>query len=69
MKEKRFATEAELCAAFVAWVARENPDIRCFAEWCGWDILVVFPEGWQLGIQAKLRLNAEVITQATLTFK
>jgi hypothetical protein len=64
MKPKAFATEADLCAAFLAWVAREHPEIRAYAEWAGWDILLVYPEGWQIGVQAKLRLNAEVLGQA-----
>lgn len=60
----KFKTEADLCAAFLAWVQRQRPDIAAYAEWAGWDILLVYPEGWQIGIQAKLRLNAEVIGQA-----
>lgn len=63
MKAKPFATEAELCAAFIAWVGK-HPKVQCYAEWGGWDILLVFANGQQLGIQAKLRLNAEVILQA-----
>jgi hypothetical protein len=57
-----FKTEAELCAAFIAWATGHG--VRCFAEWAGWDVLAVFPDGRQLGIQAKLRLNAHVILQA-----
>ena len=64
MKSKPFASEADLCAAFLAWAARTAPGVACYAEWAGWDILLVYPEGFQLGIQAKLRLNAEVIGQA-----
>lgn len=64
MKARAFATEAALCAAFIAWAAKQHPGVRVFAEWAGWDILLVLPEGWQVGIQAKLRLNAEVIGQA-----
>lgn len=64
MKPKPFATEADLCAAFIAWASRRHPDVRCYAEWAGWDILVALPSGWQIGVQAKLRLNAEVIGQA-----
>lgn len=63
MKEPAFKTEAALCAAFIAW-AGQHDGVRCFAEWAGWDILVALPDGLQLGIQAKLRLNAEVIGQA-----
>lgn len=58
-----FKTEAALCAAFIEW-AGKHPGVQCFAEWWGWDILLVYPDGFQLGIQAKLRLNAEVIGQA-----
>jgi hypothetical protein len=60
----RFKTEADLCQAFIAWAGRHHPDLRCLAEWEGWDILVAYPEGFQLGIQAKLRANAKVIRQA-----
>jgi hypothetical protein len=59
-----WATEADLCAAFLEWVARRHPDVRAYAEWAGWDILLVLPTGAQVGIQAKLRLNAEVLLQA-----
>lgn len=64
MKKRPFATEAALCASFLAWVQDKHPDVRAFAEWEGWDILLVYPDGLQLGIQAKLRLNAEVLGQA-----
>jgi hypothetical protein len=59
-----WATEADLCAAFLEWVARRHADVRAYAEWAGWDILLVLPDGAQVGIQAKLRLNAEVLLQA-----
>ncbi len=61
-KPKPFATEAALCAAFIAalppiWVP--------YAETAGWDILLVRKaDGFQIGIQAKLRLNSAVIAQA-----
>jgi len=61
-KIKHFATEAEMCARFIAalpegWTA--------YAETQGWDILVVRNcDGFQIGIQAKLKLNAEVFAQA-----
>jgi hypothetical protein len=66
VKEPAFKTEAALCATFIAW-ATAGDRARCFAEWDGWDILVVLPGGLQLGIEAKLRLNAEVIAQAAPT--
>ncbi len=64
MKAAKFERESDLCAAFIAWAAKHHPDVGVFAEWDGWDILLVYPEGWQLGIQAKLRLNATVMLQA-----
>ena len=62
VKEARFRSEADLCAAFIAWATDQG--VKCFAEWWGWDVLVVFGDGAQLGIQAKLRFNADVILQA-----
>jgi hypothetical protein len=61
-KEKPFKTEAELCARFISAL----PDgWTPFAETCGWDILLVRgADGFQIGIEAKLRLNTEVISQA-----
>lgn len=56
-----FATEAALCTAFISAL----PDgWTAYPECCGWDILLVrAADGFQIGIQAKLRLNAHVITQ------
>lgn len=57
-----FATEADLCAEFIKvlpepWVA--------YPETGGWDIVLLQREtGVQIGVEAKLRLNADVITQA-----
>ncbi|MFC5358156.1 hypothetical protein [Azospirillum himalayense] len=60
--EKPFATEAEMCAAFLALV---GPDWTSYAETAGWDILLVRnADGFQVGIQAKLRLNGHVLAQA-----
>jgi hypothetical protein len=60
--EPLFNTEAELCAAFIAWASK---DWICYAETCGWDILLVDRKtGHQMGVQAKLSLNAKVIAQA-----
>jgi hypothetical protein len=58
---EKFATEAELCAAFIAalpegWTA--------YAETAGHDILLVrAADGFQIGIQAKLKFNAHVLSQ------
>lgn len=61
MKPKPFATEVDLCAAFIAALPKEW---TAYNESCGWDILLVrAKDGFQVGIQAKLKLNAEVIAQ------
>ncbi len=60
-----FTREVQLCSAFIAalpegWVS--------YAETGGFDILLVRGlDGFQIGIQAKLRLNAKVIRQACET--
>jgi hypothetical protein len=63
MKEKPFATEVDLCARFVEGVDQEKWIV--FAETCSWDILLVRREdGFQIGIQAKLKLNLKVVEQS-----
>lgn len=59
-----FAKETDLCAAFLAGVAKTG-GWTAYAETAGWDILLVRDaDGFQIGIEAKLKLNAEVIAQA-----
>ncbi len=64
-KPKPFATEVDLCAAFLAalpagWTA--------YNETAGWDILLVRDaDGFQIGIQAKLKFNLAVLHQAIET--
>jgi hypothetical protein len=59
---KPFAKETDLCAAFLSvlpetWTA--------YAECAGFDILLVRKaDGVQVGVEAKLKLNAEVVSQA-----
>ena len=58
----KFATEAELCSRFISLLPKEW---TAYAETAGWDILVVRnSDGFQVGIEAKLKLNAKVISQA-----
>lgn len=61
-KAPTFTTEAELCAAFAEWVLPQGWAV--YPETAGWDLLLVAPSGHQLGVQAKLRLNAKVLKQA-----
>jgi hypothetical protein len=63
VKKPAFASEVDLCSAFLAafdqraWVA--------YPETCSWDILMVRKaDGFQVGIQAKLKLNTDIINQA-----
>lgn len=61
-REKPFATEAALCARFIAAV---GDDWISYPETSSWDILLVRKaDGFQIGIQAKLRFNTDVINQA-----
>jgi hypothetical protein len=67
-----FATEAELVAAFCACIDpakwSHNPSYAPkwvqYHETAGWDLLLVHPTGVQIGIEAKLTLNAKVLEQA-----
>lgn len=57
-----FETEAALCQAFIAGVPSEW---IVYPETAGWDILLVHRQGgWQIGVEAKLTLNAKVLEQA-----
>lgn len=56
-----FKTEIDLCAAFIAAVPKEW---TAYAETSGWDILLVRSDGCQIGVEAKLKLNATVLVQA-----
>lgn len=62
MSAPAWESEAALCAGFVAalpegWTA--------YAETAGWDLLLVRDaDGFQVGVEAKLRLNAKVLVQA-----
>lgn len=59
-----YLTEAALCADYIAEVTRTG-EWLAYPETAGWDILLVrVSDGLQIGIEAKLRLNAEVIHQA-----
>lgn len=59
-----YASEAEMCAQYIAEVEK-GAKWTAYAETAGWDILLVRKaDGFQIGIEAKLRLNAEVLFQA-----
>jgi hypothetical protein len=56
-----FPKEADLCAAFIQTVPKEW---IVYPETAGFDMVLVHTTGAQIGIEAKLRLNAKVILQA-----
>lgn len=58
-----FATEAEMCAAFIEACREHAPEWTAYAETAGFDILLAHRDGVQVGIQAKLRLNEKVADQ------
>lgn len=63
-KPTDFATESDLCAAFIAWVQAEGKGRwTAYAETATWDILLVRDDGTQIGVQAKLRFNLKVLQQ------
>lgn len=61
-RKKLFETEAALCAAFIDWAKRDG--WTAYAETAGWDIVLVNKDGVQIGVQAKLRFNMDVLSQA-----
>lgn len=66
MKEA-FATEAELVQCFLENLNHRfgpGKDWTVYPETAGWDLLLVHTDGFQLGLEAKLTLNAKVIAQA-----
>jgi hypothetical protein len=67
-----FDSEAQMCALYIAVATGEvsNSSYRArptgwkpYAETGGFDILMVRDDGFQVGIEAKLRLNDDVILQ------
>lgn len=70
MKAKApFEREADLVQAFCASVEESNargraPKWTVYHETAGWDLLLVSETGSQIGIEAKLSLNAKVLEQA-----
>lgn len=61
-KPKPFATEVELCAAFLSALPK---GWTAYAETAGFDLLLVRDvDGFQIGIEAKLKCNATVLQQS-----
>lgn len=63
MLPDRFEKESDLCAAFIAAVNRDGK-WTVYPETSGWDLLLVRKEdGFQIGVEAKLKFNVKVISQ------
>ena len=61
-KDQAFKLESDLCAAFLAEIPK---DWQAYPETGGWDILLAHKtRNWQIGVEAKLKLNAKVLLQA-----
>lgn len=61
-KQPRFENEAHLCRRFIELLPKGWTP---YAETAGWDILLVRnADGFQIGVQAKMKLNPHVVSQA-----
>lgn len=60
-REVLFNTEAEMCAVFIEHAKKHG--WTPYAETEGWDVLLAASDGTQIGVQAKLRFNVEVLAQ------
>lgn len=63
---ENFAREQDMVIAFAAALTprHRDPDWTLYHETAGFDILAVHRDGYQVGIEAKLSLNVEVVLQA-----
>lgn len=62
IKSPTINNESELCTAFIEQL-NAVPGWVCYPESAGFDILAVHESGRQIGVEAKLRLNAKVAEQ------
>jgi hypothetical protein len=60
-KGEAFSSEADMCAQFISEI---GDDWTAYCETAGFDILLVRKsDGYQIGIEAKLKFNVNVLTQ------
>lgn len=59
--DEAFVSEAALCDALAAAVRAAG--WRWYPETSGWDAIAVLPDETQVGVQAKLRANVDVLAQ------
>lgn len=61
MSKALFVNEADLCAQFVSYLPT---GWTAYPESAGFDLLLVREDGTQIGVEAKMTLNAKVLLQA-----
>ncbi|MBA1280334.1 hypothetical protein [Stutzerimonas stutzeri] len=61
-KPEPIKTEAELCSLFINALNKQDGWV-CYPEAAGFDVLIVHEDGRQIGVEAKLALNAKVADQ------
>lgn len=64
---KKYTSERELCADFSTWATKQGWTV--YPETAGFDLVLVDQNQRQIGIEAKLRLNAKVIIQASTRYQ
>jgi hypothetical protein len=63
MKTPLFVTEQDLCLSFLAFL--DGQPWTVYREWANWDMLLVRNrDGFQIGLEAKLKLTPKVVAQA-----
>jgi hypothetical protein len=63
---KLYPTEAAMVACWLVQLSKSHAskEWTVYPETAGWDVLLVHQDGYQLGIEAKLALNAHVVAQS-----
>lgn len=62
MSKVLFASEKDLCAAFIHWARGRG--YKAYPETAGFDTVLVDAEQRQIGVEAKKQFNLKVLTQA-----
>ena len=63
---RKYESEAEMCSQFMSYAGDHG--YVCYPETAGWDILLVRrADGVQIGVQAKLQANLDVLQQCIKT--
>lgn len=70
MNKPDYANEGDLCDAFATAIRNWRPPAHedqwqwtVYPEVAGWDLVLVHPDGTQIGVEAKMRCNLEVVAE------